>query len=176
MTKLNHCVCQSVLPCLSYTAVSSHKSFDAGVWLWLVAYLRLWLNLQIIRHWSYAGLYIMEIQVRFFFFFFSWRDVMCIQTVYFTTVVLKPVLEYPQPCTFCMSPSSITPDSTHQLISGDCKTEVGVSDKGRHTKCAVLGVLHGEVWKPLLYNNNLVVVKGVIGCPFSTSWYEYLGS
>uniref|UniRef100_A0A672P9B5 Death effector domain-containing protein n=1 Tax=Sinocyclocheilus grahami TaxID=75366 RepID=A0A672P9B5_SINGR len=28
----------------------------------------------------------------------------------------------PQPCTFCMSLSSITPDSTHQLISGDCKT------------------------------------------------------
>ncbi len=27
--------------------------------------------------------------------------------------VLKPVLEYPQPSTFCMSPSSITPDSTH---------------------------------------------------------------
>ncbi len=50
---------------------------------------------------------------------------MCIQTVYFTTVVLKPVLEYPQPCTFCMSPSSITPDSTHQLISGDCKTWSG---------------------------------------------------
>ncbi len=37
-------------------------------------------------------------------------------------VVLKPVLEYPQPCTFCMSPSSITPDSTHQLISGDRNT------------------------------------------------------
>ncbi len=30
--------------------------------------------------------------------------------------------EYPQPCTCCMSPSSITPDSTHQLISADCKT------------------------------------------------------
>ncbi len=34
-------------------------------------------------------------------------------------------LEYPQPCTFCMSPSSITPDSTHQLISGECKTWSG---------------------------------------------------
>ncbi len=41
------------------------------------------------------------------------------------SVVLKPVLENPQPCTFCMSPSSITPDSTHQLISGDCKTRSG---------------------------------------------------
>ncbi len=40
-----------------------------------------------------------------------------------TAVVLKPVLEYPQPCT-CMSPSSITPDSTHQLISGDCVSDI----------------------------------------------------
>ncbi len=42
-----------------------------------------------------------------------------------TPVVLKPVLEYPQPCTFCMSPSSVTSIITHQLISGDCKTWSG---------------------------------------------------
>ncbi len=48
------------------------------------------------------------------------------------SVVLKHVLENPQPCTFCMSPSSITPDSTHQLISGEetASPEVGVSDIG----------------------------------------------
>ncbi len=38
------------------------------------------------------------------------------------TVVFKPVLEAPMPCTFCMSPSSNTPDSNHQLIRGDCVT------------------------------------------------------
>ncbi|XP_067306839.1 olfactory receptor 2K2-like [Pseudorasbora parva] len=37
-------------------------------------------------------------------------------------VDFKPVLEDPQPCTFCMSPSSNTPDSTHELISRDRKT------------------------------------------------------
>ncbi len=39
-----------------------------------------------------------------------------------------------------------------QLISSLVETarpEVGVSDIGRHTKRAVLGVLHGEVWEPL---------------------------
>ncbi len=28
----------------------------------------------------------------------------------------------------------------------------------------------------LLLNNNVVIVKGVIGCPFSTSWYDSLWS
>ncbi len=37
-------------------------------------------------------------------------------------------VKYPQYCTFCLSLSSM-----------------GESDIGRHTKCTVLGVLHGEV-------------------------------
>ncbi len=40
----------------------------------------------------------------------------------------KPVLEDPLPCTFCMSPSSNTPDSTHQLIVETARTKLGVSD------------------------------------------------
>ncbi len=31
-------------------------------------------------------------------------------------VVFKPVLQAPLPCTFCMSPLSDTPNSTHQLV------------------------------------------------------------
>ncbi len=38
-----------------------------------------------------------------------------------SAVLPKPVLEDPLPCTFCMSPSSNTPDSTHQLVSRDSK-------------------------------------------------------
>ncbi len=37
-------------------------------------------------------------------------------------VVFKPVLHAPLPCTVCMYPLSDTPDSTHQLVSRDCKT------------------------------------------------------
>ncbi len=37
------------------------------------------------------------------------------------SVLPKPVLEDPLPCIFCMSPLSNTPDSTHQLVSRDCK-------------------------------------------------------
>ncbi len=36
-------------------------------------------------------------------------------------VLPKPVLEDTLPCTFCLSPLSNTPDSTHQLVSRDCK-------------------------------------------------------
>ncbi len=42
--------------------------------------------------------------------------------LYHSAVVFKPVLQAPLPCTFCMSPLSDTPDSTHQLVSRDCKT------------------------------------------------------
>ncbi len=56
------------------------------------------------------------------------------------TVVLKPILEV----------WDILYHLSHliQLISSSVETarpEVGVSDIGRHTKRAVLGVLHGEV-------------------------------
>ncbi len=44
------------------------------------------------------------------------------QSLDLKAVVFKPVLQAPLPCTFCMSPLSDTPDSTHQLISRDCKT------------------------------------------------------
>ncbi len=36
-------------------------------------------------------------------------------------VLPKPVLEAPLPCIFCMCLLSNTPDSTHQLVSRDCK-------------------------------------------------------
>ncbi len=45
-------------------------------------------------------------------------------------MVFKPVLQAPLPCTFCMCPLSDTPDSTHQLVSRDCKTWTGCVDKG----------------------------------------------
>ncbi len=54
--------------------------------------------------------------------------------------------EYPQPCTFCMSPSSITSIRTHQLISGDCKT---------WSVCVQCWGTPGPVWEPLLYTNEL---------------------
>ncbi len=50
-------------------------------------------------------------------------------------------LQAPLPCTFCMSPLSDTPDSTHQLVSRDCKTWIGCVWQGRHTKCAGQGCL-----------------------------------
>ncbi len=33
-------------------------------------------------------------------------------------------------CTFCMSPSSNKPDSTHQLVSRDCKNYIGLRLEG----------------------------------------------
>ncbi len=56
-------------------------------------------------------------------------------------VVFKPVLQAPLPCTFCMSPLSDTPDSTHQLVNRDCKTWIRCVWQGRHTKCAEQGCL-----------------------------------
>ncbi len=58
-------------------------------------------------------------------------------------------LEPPQHCTFCMSPLSITPDSTHQLISSNSKTWNRCVRQRRHAKCAVLGRLQERVWEPL---------------------------
>ncbi len=48
-------------------------------------------------------------------------------TFYPSAVVFKPVLQAPLPCTFCMSPLSDTPDSTHQLVTRDCKTWIDLS-------------------------------------------------
>ncbi len=71
-------------------------------------------------------------------------------------VVFKPVLQAPLPCTFCMSPLSDTPDSTHQLVSRDCKTWIGCVWQGRHTKCAGQGCLQDRFenhWIMDLYFN-----------------------
>ncbi len=57
--------------------------------------------------------------------------------------------EHPQHHTFSVSPSSSTPDSTHQLISRDSKTWNGCVRYERPSKCAVLGELTGLVSKPL---------------------------
>ncbi len=59
-------------------------------------------------------------------------------------------LEPPQHCTFCMSPLSMTPDWTYQLISSNSKTWNGCVRQRRHTKCAVLGRLQERVWEPLI--------------------------
>ncbi len=56
-------------------------------------------------------------------------------------VVFKPVLQAPLPCIFCMSPLSDTPNSTHQLVSRNCKTWIGCVWQGRHPKCAGQGCL-----------------------------------
>ncbi|XP_067253052.1 CD48 antigen-like [Chanodichthys erythropterus] len=45
-------------------------------------------------------------------------------TLFPKQVVLKPFLEYQQHCMFCMSPSSITPDLTHELISKDWMCQI----------------------------------------------------
>ncbi len=55
----------------------------------------------------------------------------------------------PLPCTFCMSPLSSTPDSTHQLVRRDCKNLIGYVWLGRHAKYAGPGVLQdrfGKLW------------------------------
>ncbi len=58
------------------------------------------------------------------------------------SVVLNMSRSTPSPAHFvCLS-------HLIQLISllvETARPEIGVSDLGRHTKCAVLGVLHGEV-------------------------------
>ncbi len=61
--------------------------------------------------------------------------------ILFRTVVFKPVLQAPLPSTFCLSTLSDTPDSTHQLVSRDCKTWIVCVWQGRHTKCAGQGCL-----------------------------------
>ncbi len=67
--------------------------------------------------------------------------------MYPISVLPKPVLEAPLPCTFCMSPLSNTPDSTHQLVSRDWKNYIGCVWLGRHTKCAGQGVLQDRFGK-----------------------------
>ncbi len=62
-------------------------------------------------------------------------------------VFFKPVLQAPLLCTFCMSPLSDTPDSTHQLFSRACKTWIGCVWQGRHTKCAEQGCLQDRIEK-----------------------------
>ncbi len=62
----------------------------------------------------------------------------------FKAVVFKPVLQAPLPCTFCMSSLSDTPDSTHQLISRDCKTWIGCLTRETYKMCRA-GVLAGQV-------------------------------
>ncbi len=58
---------------------------------------------------------------------------------YSRAMVLKPVLGTPNHSILCMSLSFNTPDSTHQLISGVCKTWNGCGLWERHTKCVVPG-------------------------------------
>ncbi len=59
--------------------------------------------------------------------------------VSFKAVVFKPVLQAPLPCTFCMCPLSDTPDSTHQLVSRDCKTWAVSQYQVRKVRTCVLG-------------------------------------
>ncbi len=69
----------------------------------------------------------------------------------FRQVVLKPVLEAPLPCTFCMSPLSNTPDSTtHHLVSRDCKNWIGcLIIRETYKMCRARGPL-GQVWEALV--------------------------
>jgi len=64
-------------------------------------------------------------------------------------MVLKP------PCTCCMSSSCITPDSRSSLVE-TARPEMGVSNIGRHTKCAGAGGPLGQVWETLL--NNIIII------------------
>ncbi len=54
------------------------------------------------------------------------------------------LLGTPSPAHFVCLPH-ITPDSIISSLMETARPEEGVSDIGRHTKCAVLGVLHGAV-------------------------------
>ncbi len=112
-----------------------------------------------------------------FFLFFSTPDCWCLffSCFYWATGMVPSVakwkmvllwqgfpntfLEPPQHCTFCMSPLSITPDSTHQLISSNSKTWNGCVRQRRHAKCAVLGRLQERVWKTLFYG---ITVKNTL--------------
>ncbi len=71
----------------------------------------------------------------------------------FRQVVLKPVLEAPLPCTFCISPLSNTPDSTHHLVSRDCKNWIGcLIIRETYKMCRARGPLGlGQVWEALVY-------------------------
>ncbi len=77
----------------------------------------------------------------FFSFFFKWKEVEMRRPSFLQSMtgVFKPVLEAPLPCTFCMSHSSNTPDSTHQLISRDCKTWAVSQYQVRKVRTCVLG-------------------------------------
>ncbi len=80
-------------------------------------------------------------------------------------MVFKPVLQEPLPCTFCMSSLSDTPDSSHQLVSRDCKAWIGCVWQGRHKKCA------GQVWKPLgMLVAGLLHGKQVCNKVYFASW------
>ncbi len=70
----------------------------------------------------------------------------------FRQVVLKPVLEAPLPCTFCISPLSNTPDSTHHLVSRDCKNWIGcLIIRETYKMCRARGPL-GQVCEALVYD------------------------
>ncbi len=86
-------------------------------------------------------------------------------------------MKYPQPCTFCMSPSSITPDSTHQLISRDCKTWSGcVRYRETYKMCSAGGTLWRGLRTTDLQNMCVCVYRNVAPSVFITSpslRYEY---
>ncbi len=87
----------------------------------------------------------------------SYRHAQFVTIIYYSASQTCP--GGPLSCIFCMSPWSNTPDSTHQLVSRDCKNYIRCVWLGRHTKCAGQGILQDRFGKHCSTKYNVYWIK-----------------